>query len=59
MEIWIEHATLIPMTERGHIIKNGNLHVKDGRIVRLGKGKKGKAGAKAKRIDALSELAEA
>jgi len=56
MEIWIEHATLIPMTERGHIIKNGNLHVKDGRIIGLGKGRSGKRGAKARRIDAAGMI---
>jgi 5-methylthioadenosine/S-adenosylhomocysteine deaminase len=56
METWIEHATLIPMTERGHIIRNGSLHVKDGRIFGIGKGKKRKAGAKAKRIDATGMI---
>jgi 5-methylthioadenosine/S-adenosylhomocysteine deaminase len=56
METRIEHATLIPMTERGCIIRNGSLHVKDGRIVGIGKGRKGRVGAKAKTIDAAGMI---
>ncbi len=52
METWIEHATLIPMTERGLLIKNGSLHIKDGRIVWIGKREKGKTGSKVRTMDA-------
>lgn len=52
MEVWIERATLLPMTRRGHIIKNGCLHIKDGRIVKIGKGKNRKVIGRARRINA-------
>ncbi len=33
MELWIDHVTVIPMTERGKIIKDGRIHIDEGKIV--------------------------
>jgi 5-methylthioadenosine/S-adenosylhomocysteine deaminase len=56
MELWIDHATLLPMTERGHIIKNGSIHIKDGRIAGIAQGRKTKGRPQVRRIDAAGMI---
>jgi 5-methylthioadenosine/S-adenosylhomocysteine deaminase len=34
-ELCIENVTIIPMTEKGMIIKNGRIHIKDGKISKV------------------------
>lgn len=39
MEVLIENVTIIPMTEREKVIRNGRIHIKDGKIIEVANGK--------------------
>jgi 5-methylthioadenosine/S-adenosylhomocysteine deaminase len=51
MELWIENATLIPMTERGKIVRGGRIGIDKGIIREVSQGGKGDLGGREKKID--------
>ena len=51
MELRIENATIIPMTAREKILKDGRIHIKEGKIIEVSSGKKRRANEKAKYIN--------
>lgn len=51
MELWIKNATIIPMTERGRIIKRGRIHIDEGKIVAVSEEEKSYTSEKGKVIN--------
>jgi 5-methylthioadenosine/S-adenosylhomocysteine deaminase len=51
MEIWIENVTIIPMTERGKVIKGGRIHIHGEKIVEVSSGKKSDTGREGKHLN--------
>ena len=52
MDIWIEKATILPMKNRGEIIRKGSLRIQGGKIVEILRRGKKKDSGKVKSIDA-------
>jgi 5-methylthioadenosine/S-adenosylhomocysteine deaminase len=51
METYIHNPTIIPMNQHGKIIRNGNIHIQDGKLVEVSQQRKDHVPEEAKLID--------